>query len=226
MNDITPEQSAIAQTVAARELQRFRSIQQLHNHWERKIGPPAYYWYLTFDDCTDLHAMARRCRDAALLPYYDFTSPSGLHMTLDRIAFSSDVTPGFMQAITSAVAQACTDMPAFEITVGGLGGTPGALGFSAFPAEPLQRLRDLLRMATLSTYPNAPVKTTGFQPHVAIAYCNSDLPAMDVVAAVERLSGLDTATILIKHVALVLLEQQPRAYSWQEIERIRLTTRL
>ncbi|WP_344611214.1 2'-5' RNA ligase family protein [Dactylosporangium salmoneum] len=217
MNDTDPARSA-----AAAELDRFRGIRQLHNHWARKATKPSYYWYLTFEDRTQLHALAERCRDAIRLAYYDFIPTTGLHMTLDRIAVDGDVTSEVLQAVASAAAHACSDIPAFEINIGGIGGTPGAIGFSTYPSEPLQHLRDTLRGATLSTYPDAPVRAQDFHPHVAIAYCNANVDAAAAVAAVERLSRLSAVTVLISHVALVLLEQQPRAYTWQEIERIQL----
>jgi hypothetical protein len=66
-------------------------------------------------------------------------------------------------------------------------------------------------------YPNAPVKELTFNPHVAIAYCNSDVPAAQAIAAVERLSSLDAVAVSVRHVALVLLERHRRAYSWETV---------
>lgn len=203
------------EAVAAAELQRFRGVRRLHNHWAGGISPPGYYWYLTFENSPELQALAKRCRSAMWLPYYDFTSPEGLHMTLDRVAAEGEVTVEVLEAVAAAGARACSEVPVFDISVGGLGGTLGAIGFSAFPREPLRRLRNLLREATLSVLPHAPVRTNEFHPHVAIAYCNANVEAATVMAAVEKLSGLGAASVSIDTVALVRLQRQPRAYTWQ-----------
>jgi 2'-5' RNA ligase len=217
-----PVGGPIARSVAARERRRFREISRLHNHWARSAGPPAYYWYLTFEDCTALHALVEHCRVVTRLSCFDFTPPSGLHMTLDRIAVDGEIAPRVLRSVADAARDACRDMAPFEFHVGGLGGTPGAIGFSAFPREPIRQLRDVLRAATLSVHPGVAVKASEFHPHVAIAYCNADVPAAPAVAAVERLVGLAPVAYRVTDVALVLLERLPRAYSWREVERVRV----
>ncbi|WP_432976641.1 2'-5' RNA ligase family protein [Dactylosporangium sp. CA-233914] len=158
MNDAGLEHASAAASVAAQELQRFREIRQLRNHWAGRDTRRSYYWYLTFEHCTELQSLAQRCRDGIPLPYYDFTPLTELHMTLDRVAYDGDIAPEQLHTVVSAAAQACSDLPPFTITIAGLGGTPGALGFSVVPYEPLLQLRDTLRTATLSAYPHAPVR--------------------------------------------------------------------
>lgn len=205
------------------ELQRFRSIQWLHNHWARPAGRRAYYWYLTFENSPELHALARECREAIAFPYYDLTPVPDLHLTLDRIAFEGDVTPDQLDAIEAAAVRGCRTVAPFKITVGALGGTPGAIGFTASPARPVRDLRDALRAATLSACPDAPVRSAEFHPHVAIAYANSDgIPAADAIAAVEKLHATARAEVTVEDAALVLLERRPRSYAWHPVSRIPL----
>ncbi|WP_432838783.1 2'-5' RNA ligase family protein [Dactylosporangium sp. CA-092794] len=220
--DADLEHASSVRSVAAQELQRFREIRQLHNHWARKTTRRAYYWYLTFEHCTELQSLAQRCRDGIPLPYYDFTPLAELHMTLERVAFDGDIGLEQIDTIVAAAAQACSALRPFTIAVAGLGGTPGALGFSVVPHEPLRALRDTLREATLSAYPQAPVRPPGFHPHVAIAYCNSDVPATQAITAVERLSPLDIVTVPVSQVALVVIERRSRAYSWHAVTQIPL----
>ena len=122
-----------------------------------------------------------------------------LHLTLDRIAYYSDVTPGQLDAIEAAAVRACRSVAPFKITVGALGGTPGAIGFTASPARQVRDLRDALRTATLSACPDAPVRSAQFHPHVAIAYANSDgIPAADAIAAVEKLHATARAEVTVR----------------------------
>lgn len=217
------EQLSAAQTIAAEELQRFRGIRQLRNHWARPGGGPAYYWYLTFERCAELQALARRCQEGLAFPYYDFTPAGDLHMTLDRIGFVSDISADQLRATEAAAARACGTLAPFEITIGALGGTPGAIGLSGFPRGPIQRLRDTLRTATLSVRPDAPVKDEVFHPHVAIAYCNADVPAAHAIAAVDRLNPPAPVRITVQQTSLVLLERLPRAYVWRKVAAVPLT---
>ncbi|MFC5826988.1 2'-5' RNA ligase family protein [Nonomuraea insulae] len=167
--------------------------------------------------------MIERSQEAVSFPYYDLVPLGDLHLTLDRVAFESDLTPEHLRAINAAATLACREISPFSITVDSLGGTPGAIGFSASPARPIVHLRDTLREATLSVYPDARIKNSELHPHVTIAYCNSsNVPAEKVVAAVENLSMLSCTDIWVKESSLVLLEQRPRAYAWHEIFRIPL----
>ena len=217
------EASEVARSVAQKEIDRFRGIQRLRNHWARTdSGLASYYWYLTFEDCAELHALARRVRDGMPFTYYDFTPVDGLHMTLDRIAFETEVSPSQIRELASATAEATRKLSPFDINLGGLGGTPGALGFRAFPQDPLQHLRDVIRATTLSVHPSAIAKGPEFHPHVALAYCNSDVPAAEAIAAAERLSTLDAVAVPVQHVTLVLLTRRSRTYSWRSITRIPL----
>ncbi len=168
------------------DLDRFRQVQTLHNHWARSGGARAFYWYLTFEESADLRSLARQCQQAISFPYYDLTPPGDLHLTLDRIAFEGDLTPAQLRAIQEAAVHACHAIPPFDAHIGGLGGTGGAVGFGASPPAQLRTLRDALRNATLTVCPGALVKEPEFHPHVAIAYCNADnVPAAEAIAAVE-----------------------------------------
>jgi 2'-5' RNA ligase len=208
------------------ELERFRTIRWLTNHWARPVGPRAYYWYLTFERFSDLHSLAERCQRVISFPHYDLTPPSGLHLTLDRIAFEDDVTRNDLSAVEAAAGRVCQKIAPFEITIGALGGTPGAIGFTAYPERPIRFLRDAVRGATLSVHPSAPIKHSAFHPHVAIAYCNSDdIPATETVAAVEGVRATASVRATIKDVSLVLLTRRPRAYEWSTMLRIPLAGR-
>src|SRR5580658_3168253 len=131
----------------------FRSIRSLRDHWSRPAGPPAYYWYLTFENTPELRALASEYQDSAAYPYYDRTPLRDLHLTLGRIASVHDVTPDQISAIESAALEACKDTPCFDVSAGGLGGTPGAIGLNICPVQPVRELRDILHAATLPVCP-------------------------------------------------------------------------
>ncbi|GAA3203961.1 2'-5' RNA ligase family protein [Nonomuraea helvata] len=204
--------------------ERFRTLRYLTNHWDRPAAPRAYYWYLTFEASPQLRPLVKQCQEAISFPYYDLIPESGLHLTLDRIALEREVTSTQLRLIEAAAMRACREIAPFNISIDSLGGTPGALGFSASPGGPIRNLREILREATLSVHPDAPIKDSKFNPHVTIAYCNTaDIPAAEAIATVEKLHALPSADVAVKETSLVLLERRQRAYVWQEISRIPLS---
>ncbi len=202
----------------------FRNLQRLANHWARPMGSPRYYWYLTFEDSPELRHAARQCQRELAFSYYDPLPLGDLHLSLDRIAFAEGITSPQLNAIEAAAVSACNELRPFNITVGSLGGTSSAVGLDASPLEPISQLVDALRKSTLSVHPKAPVRDSKLHAHVAIAYCNSDgVPATQAVAAVEKLNALPSVQVVVKEVALVLLERRPRAYAWQTVSRVPLS---
>ena len=169
--------------------------------------------------------MRKRTRVLPRFPYYDLTPISDLHLTLDGIAFEGQIAREQLDAIEAAARLACRNVPRFQITTSLLGGVSGAIGFTAFPEQPVRRLRETVRAATLSVYPDAPVRDISFHPHIAIGYANTDgVPAADVIAAVDKLNASAArAHVLLGHVSLVRLERLPRSYAWQTVSRIALS---
>lgn len=204
-------------------LERFRSVQRLRNHWSRPVGPRAYYWYLTFEQSLQLHSLAAECQEVIAFPYYDLIPAHGLHLTLDRISFEDDITADQLNDIEANAREACRRILSFDVTIGRLSGTRGAVGFTAFPVEPISELRTALRRATLSICPDAPVRHSEFHPHLTIAYANSDdVPAAQVIAAVERLNAVARVDVTIRQAALVLLERDQHSYTWDVVSQVPL----
>jgi hypothetical protein len=202
----------------------FPDIQTLRNHWARPAGPRAYYWYLTFEDAAELHALVDEYREATALPYYDAVYPSDLHLTLDRVAYENSITASQISAIETAAIGTCSSIQCFRLKVGHLGGTRGAIGFNVYPEQHIRALRSALRSATFEVYPEEPISASPPQPHITIAYSNADdMPAETIIGVADRLNAqARRADIVIREVILVLLERRERSYNWHAISRIRL----
>ncbi len=215
--------SGAGHAAVASAADRFRQLDRLHNHWARRGERRSWQWYLTFEDCPGLRVLAARCQAAVAFPYYDPVPLDGLHLTLGRIAPVNEITAGQVEAIAAAASRACAAVAPFDITIGGLGGTAGALGFAVEAAEHLGRLRDTLRAATCSAVPGVSPMGPQFEPHVSIAYCNTDgVPAAQAVAAVEQLRMLAPVTATVRAAVIVRLERRERAYVWQPVARLSL----
>ncbi|MGW4330537.1 2'-5' RNA ligase family protein [Nocardia sp. NPDC004573] len=189
-----------------------------------RIGPLGCYWFLTFEHSSELRLLASECQAAIKVPGFDFAPLSSLHLTLDRIAYPGECTPGELNAIARAAAQACRDVPTFGVAVHRLGNMHGALAFDVSPAAPVEQLRGALRGATLSAYPGARIKETASNPHVTIAYPESGGAAVaDADAVVDRINVTMCQTdIAITDVAMVALERLEGSYAWKVLTRISL----
>jgi hypothetical protein len=202
----------------------FQNIRWLRNHWARPIGPRGYYWFLTFEKSSDLHSLTKECQAPIDFPYYDLAPLESLHLTIDRIAYDEESIRNKIGSIEASAINSCRDMPAFDITIDHLSGVHGAIAFDVSPAERVGNLRNTLRSATLSIYPDAPVKVSESNPHITIAYANSDgISAMDAATAVDRMNAaIRRLDVTVTEAVMVLLEQHQRSYSWQVISRIPL----
>jgi len=196
----------------------------LHNHWARPGERRTWQWYLTFEDSPDLQLLAARCQDAIACGYYDLVASNVLHMTLGRVATATEINAEQVNAVTAAARRACAALSAFEITTGALGGTAGALGFAVAPSLPLRQLHEALRAASRAALPELLPMSRPFEPHVTIAYCNTDgVPAARAHTIVKQLHDLPPATATVTTAVLVDLERRERAYVWRPIARIPLT---
>lgn len=167
-----------------------------------------------------MHALAARCQAAIAWPYYDLLPPEGLHLTLGRIAAEGEITDGQVAEVAAAAARACAALAPFDISIGRLGGTAGALGFAVGSSAQLRQLRDALHEATRLVVPGGRPPGPEFEPHVSIAYCNTDgVPAAQVIAVVEELGALPSVTTTVRAAVLVLLERRERAYVWRPVAR-------
>jgi 2'-5' RNA ligase len=200
------------------DLQRFRDVRKLTNHWKRDRPPHGHYWYITFENSPALRHLAAQCQDALAFPFYDPVPPGGLHMTLGRIDHDATITSERLHAIEAAATRACAEIAPFTISIGGISGTTGAIGLSAWPKAPIQHLRELLQQTT--TGERSTDTGDGFHAHVALGYCNADnVDPTHVRAAIDRLD-VKTMRVPITTVALVALKRHPHSYEWEPLSRV------
>jgi 2'-5' RNA ligase len=198
----------------------FHDVERLRNHWAQPLGTLGYYWFLTFEHSSALHAVVRECQTELDFSYYDLVPLAGLHLTLDRIAPEGAISSERLELIQATAVRARHEVAPFDIKVTQLGGTRGAIGFDVESAE-LYRLRETIRTTTASAYPDMTVNTRPFHPHISIAYANTeDAPAADAVAAVERMNeAIGDVEVTDAEVVLVLLRRQQGAYAWDVVGR-------
>ncbi|MCP2288503.1 2'-5' RNA ligase superfamily protein [Nocardia amikacinitolerans] len=190
---------------------------------EPRRGLLGYYWFITFEHASGLHSLIEECRQAIDTTYFAPVSTNGIHLTLDRIAYIDECTPEQLDSIAAAARRACKNQPSFSLTFEQLGNLRGAIGFKVSPVERVRGLRDELRSATISVFPEAPIKGSASDPHVTVAYpIGEDLSSM-AAATADRMSTLvRRVDVMVSEAVMVLLEHRRHGYRWKEITRIPL----
>lgn len=207
---------------------RFRQLNQLANHWERPgwaDGRRSYHWLLTFEYPSVLHTLAAQCQEPFRdLAQFDLVPVDTLHLTIQRVAFTDELSAASLEAAATAVRERCQHVAPFGLRIGWLAGSTGAIRLTALPTAPVAAVRDIAMDAvTANLRREAPAHPAEiFWPHVSIAYCNTTQPVAPVMAQIEALRHLPPAEVLVTSVALVELRREGRAYRWEVLERVGL----
>ncbi|MFY1652151.1 2'-5' RNA ligase family protein [Solwaraspora sp. WMMB762] len=159
--------------------------------------------------------LATRCQEQLRdLPNIDLVPTTSLHITMQRLAFTDEVSPDVAAAVVNDVRRRCADLPAIPVEIGPLAGSPGAVRFSVGPPEPVSRLRDLIRESIAKVRgPTAlPERASRFVPHVSIAYHNTPADARPLVQRVASLRRLSPVATVIRSIDLVELYRSGHRY--------------
>jgi len=188
-----------------------------------RSGPLGYYWFLTFENATELHALTKTCQEAIDPAYFDATPVDGLHLTLDRISYDGASTPEQRASIAAAARRACADQEPFMLTFEQLTNLRGAVAFVASPAESVRALQDTLRTATLSGFADAAVRDSPSPPHVTIAYPIFEKLSVRAAAIAQTMNATtERVDIVVSEVVMVTLERHRNLYSWNVVTQIPL----
>jgi len=203
---------------ADQEWAQFQQVQRMVSHWDRPGWTPgrgSYHWLVMLGHVPALTAMATHCQDQLRdLPHLDLVPTASLHITMQRLAFTDEVSPEVAAAVVDRVRRRCADFPAIPIEIGPLAGSPGAVRFSVGPPGPVSRLRDLIRESIAEVRGPAalPERASRFVPHVSIAYHNTPADARPLIQRVASLRHLPPAATVIQSVDLVELHREGHQY--------------
>jgi len=203
---------------ADHEWAQFQQVQQMVNHWDRPGWTPgrrSYHWLVMLGHVPALTAMATHCQEQLRdLPHLDLVSTASLHITMQRLAFTDEVSPDVAAAVVNDVRKRCVDLPPIPIEIGPLAGSRGAVRFSVGPPGPVNRLRDLIRESIAEVRGPAalPERASRFVPHVSIAYHNTPADARPLIQRVASLRHLRPAATVIQSVDLVELHREGHQY--------------
>ncbi|MEU8656110.1 2'-5' RNA ligase family protein [Actinoplanes philippinensis] len=211
-------------THAADALMRFRACRSTSDHWSKPSALSSgfgFYWFLTFEDNPELHDLATRCAEQLSDLPYDVVTQRGLHLTIDRIGMTSEISLDAVHDIADIV-EAMPPVGAFEVHAGWLSGTSGALGLLVNPRNPIDSIVEGVRAAAKLIFPAAISEESTSYPHITIAYANARRDVEDLYHVVESLHRLPPVKVTVNSIDLVKLSRRRGHYSWTSLRRITL----
>ncbi|MFI6427793.1 2'-5' RNA ligase family protein [Promicromonospora sp. NPDC050880] len=208
--------------------EEFGRLERLTNHWWWRpgwsLGRSFYTWHLTFDDPTaaPLHDLVHRLHDGlADVDGLDLIPQRWLHLTMQGLGFTDEVTDVDVDAITRAATKHLATVPAFDLTLGPIEADDEATGLLVRPWTAVAGVRDGIRDAIGDVWDEV-LESPEFHPHVSIAYSNSDVPTGPVRERVAPLRDFEPVTIPITSAQLIRLNRDNQMYEWETVADVPL----
>lgn len=208
--------------IADHDWAAFSAVTMMVNHWDRpgrSSGRRRLYWFITAEQAPDVHSLAERCQRQLARPELDHTAADGLHITISRVSAASE---DMLATVAAAARARCAELDPFVLQVLPLAGSRGAVRFSLAPWGPLLQLHSALTDVGTAAGVATAKPTSGFRPHLGIAYCNRPVPAEPIQRAITDLRRLEPAELPVSGVKLVELRRENHRYRWTTLEEIRL----
>lgn len=210
---------------------RYRQLDRLVNHWERpgwEAGRRSYHWIVRFDGRPAVQRLVERCQ-ARLghLETLDLVPVESLHLTVQRVSFTDEITSSQALAVAAAATGRCASIRPFAATVGPLTGSANSVFLSVGPHRPFHLLRHAVVAATAhvrgaGAVPDHP---TTFDPHVSIAYNRRPTVAKPVIEQVATVRSIPPVVVQVETVSLVELRRDDHTYLWRLIAAVPLAAR-
>jgi 2'-5' RNA ligase len=143
-----------------------------------------------------------------------------LHLTLYRVGAAISITAEQLAAIADAAAKRFESVEPIHLFIGPLAGSAGAIRYSVTPWSRIFGVRDELVSATRSVLGGT--SSTGWRPHVSIAYNARPRAASPLVDRVHELRRQPPIEVTVRDVELVKLARSGCGYQWTTAHRLTL----
>ena len=191
----------------------------MRDHWwwrpGWRVGRSMYTWHVTFDDQPQLHELVSAYQSAlAPLPGLDLIPGRWLHLTMQGIGFTDEVSEREIADIADSARKRLSNQRPVSLTVGPATVDPEAIMFEVTPTDALSPVRSAIRAAISDVRGAAEVpESEEWTPHISLAYSNGSDVAAPYVAAVDSVSN-PPVTLTVSKVHLIELNRDARLYQW------------
>ncbi|MEQ4720936.1 2'-5' RNA ligase family protein [Nonomuraea sp. B19D2] len=174
-----------------------------------------YTFHTTFQDQPALHRLVAAYHgQLSGLSGLDLIPFKWLHLTMQGIGFTDEVSDTDIAAITKAVTSRLQSLEPVQLTFTRPVPAPEALQFHVQPADRMRGIRQAVREAIADVWGWEMVPDSDqWTPHVSIAYSNSDGPIEPYAEALDSVSA-EPVTITVSHIQLIVLDRDEHVYRW------------
>jgi hypothetical protein len=207
-------------------------VNRIRNHWwwrpGMRPGRRVVTFYVTLGGMPPARALAAAARQRlAGLPGIDLVPDEWLHLTMQEVGFSDEVTDADMRRLVATAAGSLAVLPPVTVTIEAPVLAREGILCRVSPAGTLDPARDAIRAAISEVRgPDKvrdPAEWPRWRPHVSLAYANADGPAEPFEAALDGFT--DLAPVTIGAVDLIRFGRDHQMYEWETIARIPLGAR-
>ncbi|MEW2385555.1 2'-5' RNA ligase family protein [Micromonospora sp. NPDC047707] len=204
----------------------YQDLPELTNHWYWRPGWRAdrqfYTWHLTFEHQPQLHHLVTDLQRHLALPGLDLVPLDGLHLTMQGLGFTDEVSDADIEAIVAEARQRCGALPPLELSLGPVDPDAEGIGLLVRPWDRVEHLRATIRDAISAVWPTVPEPAQGFRPHVTIAYSGAPTPTEPIRARLAELRDQPPAKVNIRQMPLIALRRENRTYRWTTVATVPL----
>lgn len=200
----------------------------IRNHWYWRpgwgIGSRFYTWHITFDGQPEVEHLADQYRTLlSQQPNLDVIPNQWLHLTMQGIGFVHDVVSEDVDAIVAAARARCAHLAPFKLTIGAPHVDPESIQIAVDPVEPVRQIRTAIRAAIADVWGSdrVPEPAEPYNPHLSLAYTNTEGPAAPLVEALTSAPNL-TANAEIDSCQLIILNRDEGMYVWEPYATVKL----
>ncbi|MDP4511746.1 2'-5' RNA ligase family protein [Nonomuraea turcica] len=201
---------------------------ETRDHWwwrpGWRPGRSFYTWHILVDDQPAIHEFAEQ-----LQPKLAATGALGpiplewLHMTLQGVGFTDEVSDETMSTIAAAVSGRVAGLGPVPVTVGPPVVDPEGVNLPVRPAPAVEVVRRAVREGIADVWGanRVPEADDGFVPHVSLAYSHtSGAPLAPIRDTLARHAA--TIPAVLTRVSLLNINRDNGMYQWQLIQRTSL----
>ncbi|MFC0504969.1 2'-5' RNA ligase family protein [Micromonospora costi] len=204
----------------------YQELPELTEHWYWRPGWRAgrqfYTWHLTFEHQPELHNLTTQLQSQLAMPGLDLVPLDGLHLTMQGLGFTDEVSDDDINAIVAEARRRCAGMPPLELSLGPVDPDAEGIGLLVRPWDRVEALRATIRSAIATVWASAPEPADNFRPHVTLAYSGAPVPTEPIRAQLAKLRHLPVAQVRISEVPLIALRREGRTYRWATVATVRL----
>lgn len=210
---------------------KFHELQSTIDHWYWRpgwrLGRRFYTWHLTFPTDSPVRTLAAFYQDRISLPFLDRVPLDGLHLTIQGIGFTDEVSRKHIDRIVATSRNHLRNVPAFALTLGPADADAQGVPLAVRPLEPIQQIRAALREAIADVWGThrVPEPAEGFHPHVTVFYSNAPADPAPLRDRLQELRSTSPVSTQITEVSLIELSRDRKIYEWNTIATVNLGTR-